>query len=130
MLNVHLIQTKFHKHRTKIKITIIHTYTRMWIYLCIYKQNSWNIYLLNITFNISKHVTCVKVMGEIRNKTKTITDINQRTCIWKLGFHQKVLCLFRVIKVWFPSHAFYLLNLASFSSSFNVLEVDIRILTI
>ena len=80
--------------------------------------------------NIAKHVASIKIMGEIRNKAKTITHINQWTCIRKLSLHKKILCLLRIIKDWFSSYTLYLLNLSSFSSGLNVLEVNIRILTL
>ena len=88
------------------------------------KHKPWKqSYLLNITFNIAKHVASIKIMGEIRNKAKTITHINQWTCIWKLGLHKKILCLLRIIKVWFSSNALYLLNLPSFSSGLNLFDL-------
>uniref|UniRef100_A0A7C9CXQ7 Uncharacterized protein n=1 Tax=Opuntia streptacantha TaxID=393608 RepID=A0A7C9CXQ7_OPUST len=81
------------------------------------------IYLLHITFYVTEHVILVEVVSQIWYKTKTVTDIYQRPCIRKLGFHQEILRLFRIVEIRFPSNTFHFLDLPCLSSSFNVLEM-------
>lgn len=59
----------------------------------------------------------------------SVTDIYERSCIWQFGLHQEILCPLCWVEVGLSCYSLHFLDLASFGCSFNVLIVDLRVLT-
>jgi hypothetical protein len=87
-------------------------------------------YLLYVSLNIAKHVVRIKVVSQVRNKAKTITNINKGSRIWQFGLHQEVLCFLWVIEVGLSCDSFNLFDLTCSGCCFYVFEVNIRVLTV
>lgn len=88
-----------------------------------------SLHLLDVSFDVPKHVVRIQIVSEIRHETVTVTNVDQRPCIWKLGLHQEVLCPLWVVEIRLSGYTLDFFDLSCLGSRFNVLEVDLRVLT-
>lgn len=87
--------------------------------------------LQNVNFNKSVEIVLVQVADELINEPMLVAQDQKRDGVGEFNGFQEILDLYRVVAVLFVSDdAFHLLELVDLHGTFNVLEVEFRVLGI
>lgn len=124
-----MVNNMVNKRKTHAPHPHIHTPHPTTLTITTYIGSLAGVDLLHIPLNIPQHIVVVQVCRQVLHHIMAVTHVDQRTCIRKLGLHQKLLGLFRRVVGRLSSDSLDLLELLGLGSRLYVLVVHLWVLT-